>query len=278
MIAGGLVFLTVLADRVFGFTVTRREWVGVGARRRRARLPRGDDRGLRPTAPTPSYEPLTIAIYIAVLSTAGLACWRPSPAGAPHAGVIFGASAGLIWAASDVAIKGSSGSLADHGLAVLVEPLAAVVVIASLIGLLISAKSLQIGEAVPVIAVTSVAANAATIASGPIVFGDPLPSTAIGGRLESSRLCPGDRRRGAHPGPDPGRRDRGGAGGRGAAASPPPSPRAESQSCSRPTACGSASRIPSPASAIAFGLPGKLTISVVPRTPQTPRETIHSEV
>ena len=62
----------------------------------------------------------------------------------------------------------------------LVEPLAAVVLIASLTGLLISAKSLQIGEAVPVIAVTSVAANAATIASGPIVFGDPMPSTAIG--------------------------------------------------------------------------------------------------
>ena len=75
--------------------------------------------------------------------------------GRPHAGVIFGASAGLIWAASDVAIKGSSGNLADHGLAVLVEPLAAVILIASLTGLLISAKSLQLGEAVPVIAVTA---------------------------------------------------------------------------------------------------------------------------
>ena len=55
-----------------------------------------------------------------------------------------------------------------------------VIVIASLIGLLVSAKSLQLGDAVPVIAVTSVAANAVTITAGPIVFGDPLPSDSIG--------------------------------------------------------------------------------------------------
>src|ERR671931_1509453 len=29
VIAGGLVLLTIVADRLFGFTVTRREWVGV---------------------------------------------------------------------------------------------------------------------------------------------------------------------------------------------------------------------------------------------------------
>jgi hypothetical protein len=114
-----------------------------------------------------------------VLSAGGLGL-AAFARGRSHAGVLFGASAGLIWAASDVAIKGSSGNLADQGLAVIVEPLAFVIVIASLIGLLISAKSLQLGAAVPVIAVTSVAANAATIASGPIVFGDPMPSTPLG--------------------------------------------------------------------------------------------------
>src|SRR6059058_716624 len=30
VIAGGLVLLTVIADRVFGFSVRRREWIGVG--------------------------------------------------------------------------------------------------------------------------------------------------------------------------------------------------------------------------------------------------------
>ena len=40
--------------------------------------------------------------------------------------------------------------------------------------------SLQVGKAVPVIAVTSVAANVVTIAAGPVVFGEPLPSTRSG--------------------------------------------------------------------------------------------------
>ena len=37
--------VTVVADRVFGQSVTRREWIGVGAHRRRARLPRRHARG-----------------------------------------------------------------------------------------------------------------------------------------------------------------------------------------------------------------------------------------
>ena len=45
VIAGGLVLVTVLADRVFGHDVSRREWIGVGADGGRARLPRGDARG-----------------------------------------------------------------------------------------------------------------------------------------------------------------------------------------------------------------------------------------
>ena len=45
---------------------------------------------------------------------------------------------------------------------------------------MVSARSLQLGKAVPVIAVTSVAANVFTIAAGPIVFGEPVPDDALG--------------------------------------------------------------------------------------------------
>jgi hypothetical protein len=62
----------------------------------------------------------------------------------------------------------------------LLHPLAAVIAVCSLAGLLVSARSLQIGKAVPVIAVTSVAANAFTIAAGPIVFEEPMPDDSIG--------------------------------------------------------------------------------------------------
>jgi hypothetical protein len=42
-----------------------------------------------------------------------------------------------------------------------------------------SARSLQIGPAVPVIAVTSIVGNATSIAAGVIVFGDPLGEGAM---------------------------------------------------------------------------------------------------
>jgi hypothetical protein len=100
--------------------------------------------------------------------------------GLPRAGILFGASAGLLWASSDTSIKALSGELGESSAeAILFSPLAAVILIASLAGLLVSARSLQIGPAVSVIAVTSVAANALTIAAGPIVFSEPLPDQTV---------------------------------------------------------------------------------------------------
>jgi hypothetical protein len=98
----------------------------------------------------------------------------------PHAGVVLGVSAGLFWAASDTSIKALSDHLGDGAGAVLGSPLVAVIALASLAGLVVSARSLQIGKAVPVIAVTSVAANLFTIAAGPVVFGEPMPDTSLG--------------------------------------------------------------------------------------------------
>jgi len=177
VIAGGLVFLTVIADKVFGLTVTRREWIGVGLAAIGLAFLAATLEGAGDSAHA-DFDPLTIALYIGIVAGAGLAV-AALAGGRAHAGVLYGASAGLLWGASDVSIKGSSGFL-DTGLGVLVQPLVLVIVVASLIGLLVSAKSLQMGEAVPVIAVTSVAANSVTIAAGPIVFGDPLPDDTIG--------------------------------------------------------------------------------------------------
>ena len=95
--------------------------------------------------------------------------------------MLFGASAGLFWAASDTAIKALSGNLGEESaLAILVHPLAVLIALASIAGPGRLARSLQVGKAVPVIAVTSVAANALTIAAGPLVFAEPLPEDALG--------------------------------------------------------------------------------------------------
>jgi hypothetical protein len=99
--------------------------------------------------------------------------------GGPRDATLLAASAGFLWGASDVSIKALSGRLEDLGIGVLGHPLALVILVLSLVGLLVSARSLQLGDAVPVIAVTSATANVVTIASGPIIFGEPLPEEPL---------------------------------------------------------------------------------------------------
>jgi hypothetical protein len=178
VISGGLVLLTVCADRFFGHRVSRREWLGVGmialglaflaATLDGAAAERHSD-----------YQPVVLAIYIAASAGAGLTlavlAWGKRA-------LLVGISAGLMWGASDVAIKALSGHL-DGGALAVVHPLALVIAAASAIGLTLSAKSLQDGDAVPVIAATSAAANLCTIASGLIVFGEPLPEDPLGAGL-----------------------------------------------------------------------------------------------
>src|SRR5918996_2488851 len=144
VIAGGLVMLTVLADRVFGISVSRREWIGVALAGLGLAFLAATLEGAGDGAHA-DYTPLTIAVYVAVAAGIGLAV-ATAARGRGHEGVLYGASAGLLWGASDVSIKGASGSLDEGLLTALLHPLAAVILIASLIGLLVSARSLQVGN------------------------------------------------------------------------------------------------------------------------------------
>jgi hypothetical protein len=177
VIAGGLVLLTVTADRLFAHQVTRREWIGVALAALGLAFLAATLEGAGRSAHS-SYEVARLVPWIAGLATLALVVAASS--GKSNRGVVLGASAGLFWAASDTSIKALSGQLGDGAASVLLSPLAAVIALASFAGLVVSAKSLQIGKAVPVIAVTSVAANVFTIAAGPIVFGEPLPDTSLG--------------------------------------------------------------------------------------------------
>ena len=178
VIAGGLVLLTVSAERLFGQTVTRREWIGVGLAALGLAFLAATLEGAANSAHS-DYEPGLLAAWIGGLALLAFAVGAVGRRG-PRAGVLLGASAGLFWAASDTSIKALSGQLGDGVAAVLLDPLAAVIAIASLIGLVVSARSLQLGEPVPVIAVTSVAANVFTIAAGPLVFDEPVPDDPLG--------------------------------------------------------------------------------------------------
>jgi drug/metabolite transporter (DMT)-like permease len=176
VIAGGLVLLTVLADRLFGHSVTRREWVGVALTAAGLAFLAATLAGTADSAHA-DYAAGTLAGVIGLATVAGLAL-VPLARLRTHDGILLALSAGLLWGGSDVAIKALSGHT-DLGLGVLVHPLAAVILVLSLVGLLVSARSLQLGPVVPVITVTSATANVFTIASGPIVFQEPLPEEPI---------------------------------------------------------------------------------------------------
>ena len=174
VIAGSLVLLTVVADRAFGLQVTRREWIGVALTALGLAFLAATLEGAASESHS-DYAPGVLTFYVTLLSAAGLMAMF---AGWGRNALVLAVSAGLLWGASDVSIKALSGELGTS-VAFLLDPLTGVILIASLIGLTVSARSLQDGRAVPVIAATCAAANLSTIASGPIVFKEPLPSDPL---------------------------------------------------------------------------------------------------
>jgi hypothetical protein len=174
VIAGGLVLVTVLADRVFGHEVSRREWIGVALTAAGLAFLAATMEGAGDSAHA-DYGAWELGLYVGLVTVAGLALVALRGAG----GLALAVSAGLLWAGSDVTIKALSGKTGELGAGVLVHPFALVILVLSLVGLLVSARSLQIGPVVPVIALTSTTANALTIAAGPIVFGEPMPDEPL---------------------------------------------------------------------------------------------------
>jgi drug/metabolite transporter (DMT)-like permease len=170
VIAGGLVLVTVLADRLFGLPVTRRDWIGVGLTAAGLAFLAATLEGTADSAHS-SYHGGVLPAFAGGATAVGLVL-----AVRGRSGPLLAVSAGLLWAGSDVTIKALSSKTDSLGAAVIVHPFAFVILVLSLAGLLISARSLQLGPVVPVIALTSATANALTIAAGPLVFAEPLPS------------------------------------------------------------------------------------------------------
>ena len=179
VIAGGLVLLTVTADRLFAHQVTRREWIGVGLAALGLAFLAATLEGAGDEAHA-DYETARLLTYLVVVGAAAIAVAVAAIRNSRE-GVMLGVSAGLFWAASDTSIKALSGELGDSAwTAIVFSPLAVVIAVCSAVGLVVSARSLQVGKAVPVIALTSVAANSLTIAAGPLVFSEPFPDGPIG--------------------------------------------------------------------------------------------------
>ncbi len=184
VISGGLVFLTVMAERFFGFTVGTRQWAGVGLTALGLVL-------LAITLPHhggahSNYSlAAMIAFESALLVLGTILVLSPRLGSHEHHGVMLGTAAGILFGVSDVAIKALTGAVGDFGVAGLLSPWLLTCVLASVIAFYACAGGLQKGEAVPVITLTSAAANVTAISGGILVFGDPLASDPVGLVLQS---------------------------------------------------------------------------------------------
>jgi drug/metabolite transporter (DMT)-like permease len=177
VLSGGLVFLAVFAERFFGFDLGRRQWVGVTITA--VGLVVIGLTGGGATHPSHASLGALIAVEGAIFAI-GAALVRVSTRRhvLPRAeGLLLGAAAGALFGLSDVAIKYLT-QAPPGPLLGLVSPWALTAMIGGVISFYASARSLQIGEGVEVIAITSVAANLAAIIGGILVFHDPVGSGA----------------------------------------------------------------------------------------------------
>jgi drug/metabolite transporter (DMT)-like permease len=179
VLAGGVVLLAIMAERVFGLRIGRRQWLGLG-------LTAGGLMLLGATLPAThgAHSRFSVPGMIAFesgLIAAGTLLIAGPRIGAPrqHHGYMLGAAAGILFGVSDVAIKAISGLVGTSGMLGLLSPWTLVTVVASVAAFYASAKGLQDGDAVPVIAITGTAANVTGIVGGIIVFGDPLSGNPV---------------------------------------------------------------------------------------------------
>jgi uncharacterized membrane protein len=180
VLAGGVVLLAVMAERFFGLEVGRRQWLGLGLTAVGLVLLGVSLPHVRGTDSHFSLAGM-ISFEAALIGGGTLLIMGPRM-GAPreHHGFMLGAAAGIMFGVSDISIKAISGLVGSEGIWGLLSPWMLICVIASVAGFYACAKSLQDGDAVPVIAITGTAANMAGIVGGIIVFGDPLSGNPLG--------------------------------------------------------------------------------------------------
>src|SRR5579875_2423508 len=180
VLAGGIVLLAIMAERAYGACVGGRQWAGL-AMTALGLILLGVSLPVVHGAHSRYSVPGMIGFEAGLIAIGTLLILGPR-IGAPrhHHGVMLGAASGILFGVSDMGIKALTGTIGAHGLLGLADPWLVVTVLASIVAFFSSAKALQDGDAVPVIAVTSTAANVSGIVGGLVVFGDPFPTSTVG--------------------------------------------------------------------------------------------------
>jgi multidrug transporter EmrE-like cation transporter len=179
VLAAGVVLLAVMAEKLFGLKIGRRQWIGLGMTGAGLAL-----LGLTLPVIHGAHSRFSVPGMISFeggLIIAGTLLIMGPRIGAPreHHGYMLGAAAGIMFGVSDISIKALSGLIGGAGPLGILSPWLIVTIVGSVAGFYASAKALQDGEAIPVIAITGTAANLAGIVGGIIVFGDPLSANPL---------------------------------------------------------------------------------------------------
>lgn len=187
VLAGGAVTLAVMAQRVFGDAVEPRQWLalllgGAGLALLVLTVPHfsGDHSGFEVGAM------LGFEGGLALLAI-GLALGHQSERLADHSEILLAAAAGVLFALAGIAIKGLTG--AGGVSLVVLAPWVALTVVAGIGAQYAAAAALQRGGAIETIGLIGLIANAAQIAGGVLVFGDPLAGSPLGLVLQGSAFA-----------------------------------------------------------------------------------------
>jgi len=187
VLAGGAVTLAVMAQRIFGDPVERRQWLalllgGAGLALLVLTVPhfKGSDSSFTVGAMLGFEGGLA-------LIASGLALGHRSERLAGHHRVLLAAIAGTLFAIAGVAIKGLTG-IGDISVAVL-APWVLVTILAGIGAQYATAAALQRGGAIEMIGLIGLVANAAQITGGILVFGDPLAGSPVGLFLQATAFA-----------------------------------------------------------------------------------------
>jgi drug/metabolite transporter (DMT)-like permease len=174
VISGGLVFLAVLADRWFGFELGKREWMGVALTAvglaflgLTVQTGGGGSHSSYSISGMIAFEGAMVFLGAVLLMSHRVERVRH------RSGLILGAAAGILFGVSDISIKALTGTVPGELMSI-VSPWTLVAIVASVAAFYASARGLQVGDGLSVIALTSVSANLSAILGGILVFGDPL--------------------------------------------------------------------------------------------------------
>jgi drug/metabolite transporter (DMT)-like permease len=187
VLAGGAVTLAVMAQRIFGDPVEPRQWMalllgGAGLALLVLTVPRFHG----------SHSGFALGAILGfegglALIAAALVVGHRSERLAEHGHVLLAAIAGILFALAGVAIKGLTGA-GGASVAVLI-PWVGLIILVGVLAQYTAAAALQRGGAIETIGLMGLVANAAQIAGGVLVFGDPLSGHPLGLALQVSAFA-----------------------------------------------------------------------------------------